>query len=257
MVVTLLNQRKDYKMNLTALDAIKYAMDAYKTPEQSEHLSFISVMDTQVVLRFFGDSVVISFRGTEDIKDFTTNVKFFKIEFPEIGKGSLHIGFREAYETVRMAIVFELKKHKIYNVYFASHSLGAALSIICAQDITHNHKFRVRKLHLFGCPRVFDIKLAKEYDVYLKDITYRWQNNCDIVCRIPSINYKHVGKLVYIDRNKKIHCNSSYWQRFKDRFIGRIKGFAKFKICGISNHSEYEKLLTGNIKSKALIVGNE
>lgn len=242
-------------MNISVLNAIELAELAYEEP-QHKNTVFIESEDTQVMIRFYEDRACISFRGTQSIKDFITDARFIKGKYKPLGDGKLHRGFRDAYDCVRKQIFIELEKRRIKTIYFASHSLGAALSCICALDMAHNyaHQYKIKSLHLFGCPRVFNSKMAKRYDRLLKNVTFRWQNNCDIVCRIPKLFYRHVGQRQYIDRNGNLRWFMSWRNRLADRVLGNLKGISKFKYDSFNDHkTESYKTAIQNLTRKGII----
>ena len=224
-------------MELTHASAAWSCGKSYEISNSLPDFDFISIGETQLNILYFGDDAVITFRGTDDIKDWFKNLKVFKTKYSDIGPGCCHLGFREAYDSVRHKIKYKLKNKCVKNVHIAGHSLGGALALLCALDLTYNHCFRVKSVHTFGCPRVFDPKMAKYYNRHLYNVTYRWVNNSDIVCRYPKIGYNHVGKLFYIDKSCKLHYSISIMSYIKDIALGYLNGFKKLKVDSLIDHN--------------------
>ena len=78
----------------------------------------------------------------------------------------------------------------------------------------------VECLFTYGSPRVGWPNYVKS----LKICHYRWQNNNDIVTRVPLrlMNYRHDGTLIYIRHDGSIDDSAKVqlWNRFKDRMKG-------------------------------------
>lgn len=65
-------------------------------------------------------------------------------------------------------------------------------------------------VYTFGQPRAGDRTFSRIYNVEAASRTYRFQNNNDIVTRIPAriMGYSHVGKFVYISDKKRLSTDS-------------------------------------------------
>jgi len=84
------------------------------------------------------------------------------------------------------------------------------------------------ELYTFGSPRVGNREWASQF----KDIkAYRFINNNDLVCRVPtSLYYKHVGEPYYFSYKGNMMVNASAWQRFTDRIRSRVRVITKLEI---------------------------
>jgi len=189
------------------------------------------------------------FRGTEldTIGDLITDIKIRK---ENIGIGEVHRGFRDALTNISNNI--DRAVYGLDNIYIAGHSLGGALATLYTTHFTFDLglNLKLKGIYTFGSPRVGNTEFAKNYNMNLKDVTYRMVNNCDIVTRIPTrlTGYSHCGQLIYIDKDGKLHIDDapSMWETFWDRVKGRLEDFAHLKLLGgISDHSieEYIKIL--------------
>jgi Lipase (class 3) len=144
-----------------------------------------------------GRMAVVAFRGT-DIKD-PTNICFdADFEFRDWPRGGrVHQGFAEGLDEVLSRLDPAIQALGTCRLLYTGHSLGAALATLLASWRPPT------VLYTFGSPRVGDQAFADT----VNDVEhYRYQDCCDLVTRIPleTMHYVHVGKLCYIDRNRRI-----------------------------------------------------
>ncbi len=155
--------------------------------------------DTQAFLAVNGDYAVLAFRGTEVSKrqDIRTDIEATKISVLE---GRVHVGFRNAYESVRQNIEESLAQLDEMPLYITGHSLGAALATVATQELEKNSLFRSRvaACYTFGSPRVGN----SQYDRSFKAPIYRMVNTTDIVTVIPllAMGYIHIGDVRFLGR---------------------------------------------------------
>jgi len=131
---------------------------------------------------------IICFRGTEpeEFEDWKTDLRLLLA--PE-GAGRAHAGFVAALE----GIYAELEaRTRDAPVLFGGHSLGGALATLAAA----RHP-RAAAVYTFGAPRAVDSGFARLFRVP----AFRYVNNNDLVPFLPPpIAYRHVGRLLYLDR---------------------------------------------------------
>jgi triacylglycerol lipase len=155
---------------------------------------------TQAFLAKNDEFVVLSFRGTQPDKweDVRTDLRVLKLKTID---GKVHIGFKNAFDDVKDAIVNELRMHKgEMPLYITGHSLGAALATVAVQEIDEEFHDQVAACYTFGSPRVGDGK----YEKAIKVPFYRIVNATDIVTLIPFFlgSFVHVGDTRYLSRRK-------------------------------------------------------
>lgn len=157
----------------------------------------------QYFLRRTGDTLTISFRGSNEDEDWKTNLNFHKKTVPYGNHGSpirVHRGFLEAYKSrgVRDRL-HRVMTPDIRQVRITGHSYGAALAVLCAVDLEYNFADRDYEVFLFGCPRVGNGAFARSYNKRLFK-TLRVENGNDIVTKVPFafMGFRHVGARVPI-----------------------------------------------------------
>ena len=146
--------------------------------------------DTQgfVAVRRAGDELdmaVVSFRGTETVQDWMTNLQYSMApadSLPPAGNESaarVHRGFRDAFVSVKDQIDRYLPCVGGLPVFITGHSLGGALATLGA---THPSGWDVAACYTFGAPRVGN----KEFASSLRIPVYRVVNPGDPVPHVPT-----------------------------------------------------------------------
>ena len=165
---------------------------------------------------------VLSFRGTDkdDPSDLAEDADFImrKCEKPRMGR--VHEGFSSALDEL-LPMVRPAIDGIDCDILFTGHSLGAALATLMAS-------FRKPKaLYTFGSPRVGD----EDFVASLSDVEgYRYIDCCDVVARIPPsfLGYRHHGKRIYIDRQRRVLADPGDEYIEKDRLAGEIEYREKY-----------------------------
>jgi triacylglycerol lipase len=180
--------------------------------------------------------VVIACRGTQptEFNDLKADLKAFPVMAETVSR--VHRGFKaevdELWPNVRQGA------QTLKTLWFCGHSLGAAMATImagrCMEDATLTDPVQ---LYTYGSPRVGWPKYVKS----LKVEHIRWQNNNDIVTRVPLkiMNYRHHGKLHYIGSTGNINSTgtSNWYKRTKDRWYGMWLGVKQGQIDNFSDHA--------------------
>ena len=145
--------------------------------------------------------------------------------------------FKAEIDKVWVTLVNILKKRNSkLPVFVTGHSLGGAMATICCSRLEDEFNDELCLfLYTYGSPRVGDKKFVDGLCVP----HVRFQNNNDVVCKIPFwvMGYRHHGDLQYINYYGNIR-KMSWWQRFKDSWRGRGKALKKFQLFdGMYDHS--------------------
>jgi triacylglycerol lipase len=178
------------------------------------------------------DDLVVVCRGTElhDWNDLRADANAWTV-LAEVGR--IHCGFKTEVDDLWPIIERAIRENQ-RPVWFAGHSLGAAMATICAgrcklSSIPSNPK----ALFTYGSPRVGN----RAYIHAVNLPHYRWVHNNDIVARVPPtwLGYRHSGYELYIDSHGRLRHIIS-WDRFRDRFRGLWVGLFAGKFDAFSDH---------------------
>ena len=177
---------------------------------------------------------VIACRGTEpnDWNDVRADANARTVLAETTGK--VHRGFKTEVDDLWPMLETALMDNDL-PLYFCGHSLGGAMSTICAGRCYLSHiNSNPRELFTYGSPRVGD----KRYINYVKLDHYRYVNNNDIVARVPPafMGYRHCGSEVYVNRHGDIQKLGLIMKR-RDRWRGFFRGLWKAKIDHFTDHS--------------------
>jgi len=176
------------------------------------------------------DSTIhIVFRGTDGKKNKNTNLNWHLTEITEEAFPGcesfkqytrIHRGFHEAYIAVRKYVHQEISKikeaypdlYKRSNFVICGHSMGGALAILCALDLSLQYKDDIT-VYSFGSPRVGNIKFKLIVDERVSRI-YRIVHDNDACTSIPTRaqGFRHVGTEVWINSHGEIKFDPSYLQ---------------------------------------------
>ncbi|MCQ9208390.1 MAG: lipase family protein [Omnitrophica bacterium] len=183
--------------------------------------------DTQAFLSANDEIVVLSFRGTTSTRDWWTNLK---IKLAPSIVGRVHQGFNEAlddiWEDVRKTLLdFRDRKQSIW---VTGHSLGGALATVAADRLAEE-SLEVRGLYTFGQPRVGDKIFVLNFDNKMKQRSFRFVHDEDVVPKVPSFlqGYHHIGEECYFDRNGKLHTVNIRRHKFVSQCISIARRSSK------------------------------
>ncbi|MHC8441663.1 MAG: lipase family protein [Candidatus Eutrophobiaceae bacterium] len=136
---------------------------------------------TQAFLAEHDEYAVLAFRGTEinDPRDIKTD---FSITLKKSASGGfVHEGFQEAYMSIKDDIENALgnKSLNAKPLYLTGHSLGGALAMIAAKELSH--EAGKVACYTFGAPKVAN----EEWSYDLKMPIYRIVNSADCIPLLP------------------------------------------------------------------------
>jgi len=202
--------------------------------------------DTQAFLCQIDGALILTYRGTESIGDWLTDLNMDKIEWPV---GYCHSGFVEAFLDTWPKILSYIDDNDYSPLWITGHSLGGALATLSASEIILAGG-QVEGLYTFGCPRVGDKEFCNFMDAKLGHMNRRFVNNNDVVPRIPQrlLGYSHCGHVMHFGEDGTLHEDGLSWtELLKDRLSGRIHDILSPGTDGIKDHSisKYKKLLGG------------
>ena len=153
---------------------------------------------TQLFYAISASQVLVAWRGTEmeGLADLITDATFRPVK-PEIealcepkvpcpdltSLGSVHLGFRDAFEVARRNYANDLgkvipEKAVDRKLFICGHSLGGALGLIHAASLLNHNPL----LYTYGMPRTFTLLAVQ----YLGDLWhFRHVNDTDLIPRVP------------------------------------------------------------------------
>ena len=197
------------------------------------------------------EELVITIRGTSSLQDVCEDLKIKKkpfldiiynnfFEFDPKNVPKVHSGFLTQYNTLRFHLFYifsryekKLTSDKKPRVIFASHSLGGAVSTICALVMKSLFPHFDIWNYTYGSPRVGDPAFALYYHLALGKSTFRMMNNDDPIVHIPYWNYQHVGNTVSV-KNGFLEIDELNYEIILKQFSN---GFVKKCFSCFSNYT--------------------
>jgi hypothetical protein len=139
-----------------------------------------TTVDTRVIIGLRPDCTVVAFAGTDPLvlRNVLTDA-----EFP-LSPAGTHDGFQRAIDAVWNSAVKPAIQASPRPLFFAGHSLGAALVILAAKQ-AFDEGSAPTAVYGFGLPRVGGPEFATRYNQALGDRTFRLVHGNDIVPSVP------------------------------------------------------------------------
>lgn len=201
------------------------------------------ITDTQgFILKDIDNNLIISFRGTQQIKDLLTDFNAWQQVIPYgnyHSKIRVHAGVLSAYKSVRGTILEHVSsnKHNIDDIYITGHSLGGALAIFCAVDIQYNYNLKPI-VYISGNPAVGNKEFVRSYNKRVPD-TIRTYLKKDIVPKLPPWWFQlKYGGYSHVDHPNPIGPNN-FWTGLKLFFTFRKDFFANLANHSIDLYKKY------------------
>ncbi len=189
-----------------------------------ENVTLFDKNSSQAIFVEHKDYLTIAFRGTDEFGDWIGNVKLGNKKLDGFEK--CHGGFLDATNDIWSAVDNAYKEARTREkrpLFITGHSLGGAMATVAATKLLHESRPFI-SVYTFGQPRVLTEESATKFDASKRAHFYRFQNNNDIVSRVPARagRYKHVGDCVYITSEGDISSDPGFWYRFVDTFEGAV-----------------------------------
>jgi hypothetical protein len=204
--------------------------------------SFISVSGTnknsaQAALIEHENYFCLAFRGTDEISDWLDNLNVFseKVLF-----GEFHRGFWNSLNDVWQPLFdryLQLRQTVRRPLFLTGHSLGGAMATVAAAKLIHSD-LPFTSAYTFGQPRSMSLATSRVFNVEAKGKFFRFQNNNDIVTRVPArlMGYSHVGSYLYISEEQRINNDPGFWLRFLDSIDGIVDDIGKKGLDSVEDH---------------------
>ncbi|MCW8276430.1 lipase family protein [Pseudomonas sp. PCH199] len=154
--------------------------------------------NTQLFYAISASQVLVAWRGTEmdGLADLSTDLTFRPVR-PEVAAvcepkvpcadlvpaGSVHLGFRDAFEVARRVYSIDLGKAipeaiEGRGLFICGHSLGGALGLVHAVSLKDKNPL----LYTYGMPRTFTLKAVQSLSGFQH---FRHVNDTDLVPSVP------------------------------------------------------------------------
>ncbi|RIE04135.1 lipase family protein [Cohnella faecalis] len=185
---------------------------------------------------------IVAFRGTSTTEDWITDAMVAQVDYKWVKQGGLvHRGFARVYGSAREQILAALNRMQGDKpLTITGHSLGGALAVLCAPDVSANSRFRLPCVYTYGAPRAGDPAYAKTFGSRA-GASFRVQNVYDAVPHLPPFimklprrgkvyYYSHVRREAPLDfQNGSVSANHVISSYFND-LAGKDPAYAK-RMC--------------------------
>lgn len=143
--------------------------------------------DTQAIVLKNDEIIIVAFRGTQEWRDFFTDAQL--VHSREFAEGfGVYNGAYEALMSVWDQVWEKIKPEQRgeRTLWFTGHSLGGALATLATAQCLFEDKYKYSEnppngLYTYGQPKAGDENFATAFDEKLKDQTFRFVNNNDMV----------------------------------------------------------------------------
>lgn len=225
----------DWQTALSMIVASKFVYSDKQTVETKataawglDSCKFIDNEGTQCFIASIGDNVLVTFRGTEQRRDWLLNMS---IAGARKAYGTVHSGFQRGFDRAQAQLEEELNRLSPSTVLITGHSLGGALATIAAAE--WQGQYPISGVYTFGQPAVGRSGFQDFFSEHYADKFFRFVNDKDIVAKIPP-NYRHVGKLYHFDDEGQLAQAGPF-----ESFGGNSSESAETEVM---SEAEFEKL---------------
>ncbi|WP_296809994.1 lipase family protein [Thiocapsa sp.] len=202
----------------------------------------------QAVLIEHRDYWCFAFRGSDEMRDWLDNVNAFptRILFGEFHRGfarSTDDVWEPLFERYLVGRQADRAAGRPRPIFLVGHSLGGAMATVAAAKLLHVD-LPFTSVYTFGQPRAMTLETARIFNNEARDRFFRFQNNGDIVTRVPSrlMGYSHVGICLYIAQDKRIHDDIGLWFRFLDTVGGAVEAASAIRLDAVEDHAMIDYL---------------
>ncbi len=229
-------KQKDLSPDVEAIKAELFNIDK----KFSEVQGFDAKSSQGIVIKH-EDFAVAAFRGTDEIGDWLDNLNGVSQSGPF---GDVHTGFYKALMDIWPQMKTAIRSFRRTSngltdrpLWLTGHSLGGALATLAVATLIEADE-TFYGAYTFGSPRVGDRDFARNFNIEAKGKVFRFQNNADIVSRVPAriMGYSHVGSFVYISEDGRLSTDIGWWYRFVDTVKGVIADIGEQGLDSIKDH---------------------
>jgi predicted lipase len=184
--------------------------------------------------------IVISFRGSQTIDAWRTNLDFGTTITDVCSGCTAHTGFWKSWTDARDRVVPAVKQTSVafptYKITVTGHSLGGAVAILAAASL-RNAGYTVA-LYNFGSPRIGGSKISS-YITNQAGGNYRVTHWNDPVPKLPllTMGYVHVSPEYYINKPNKQDVQTGDMKVYEGAI--NMKGNMAWLLMDIEAHRWY------------------
>ena len=196
--------------------------------------------DLQNVEGFYGkwkDGYFIMFRGTDSLLGWIRNFMFAKKVIPYEGTNpeiKVHHGFLKNYLAIRENIHKVVKECGHKKIYVHGHSMGAALTTLCALDLQYNFPDIEIGSYVLASPKIGNEKFVESFNKRLPDFVNIEQGS-DLIPQVPPrfFGFRHNGQFFHIGKKRRFgigtHKDHNWWKYYRaltddiDELLTKIK----------------------------------
>ncbi len=188
------------------------------------------------------DQHVLSFEGSQDIKDWLIDLEFIKlIPYKDHPSAKVHYGFWTAYSSIRDNVINTIKYNNVNKLVITGHSLGGALATVASLDIAEILQGLNIEMINLGAPRVGNKDYVELYNSYLNN-SLRITHGQDPVVHLPPmmLNYYHIPSEIFYPNNSLtyIECSGSEDPKCADS--------ERFDLFNTKDHGYYLNIYLAN-----------
>ncbi|KHN97242.1 lipase [Metarhizium album ARSEF 1941] len=150
-----------------------------------------------VAIDYVRMEIVVSIRGSNNIRNYITDLVFPWSDCPFTSQCKLHIGFAQGWNEIKAsvgrAIAVSRRGNPRFTVVFTGHSLGGAVATIGAAYLRSGGL--PVNLYTYGAPRVGNERFASWFSNGIQGRQWRVTHEDDPVPRLPPIlaGYRHIS----------------------------------------------------------------
>ena len=151
--------------------------------------------ETQGFVAWDAKVVLVSFRGTESVGDWLSNLNLLS---EERSYGKLHRGFLNAFQIAQPILsgFLQVAGAKEKKVWLTGHSLGGALAMVAAAELLDS--LATSGIYTYGQPKTGNSAVRQFFRQKFAGKFHRFVNDDDVVPQVPP-GYVHVGRLIWFD----------------------------------------------------------
>jgi hypothetical protein len=204
------------------IKCLKYTSDSYGVNPNTTltHKTFEKNIFSRVDLYYerIDNDLFIAIRGTVTMYDVINDINIIQ-ENMELDKAvaidkvdetdlKVHKGFHQDFKDIKpflRELIQENLSTGVTNIYFTGHSRGSSVSTLSALYIKTIYPYPDLNVYNigFGCPRLGCENFANYYNKMLRDTTYLFREDLDIVTKLPIYGYYDILNQ-YIIKDKKV-----------------------------------------------------